>query len=564
VTFGTPTNTSATIDFTTFALWGEKYLNNMSFMSFKIPFPTIDFLPQFNGYDRFTSGYNASFISYLSEVCLALESHNWLNKAYYYIFDEPLVYQYENIIRTVELCRQAAPNLKILLTEPPCPALNHSIDIWVPYTLEYDEAIAQNQIAQGDDSWWYVYAQPKSPFSNFFINEPGFDHRILFWSTFVQNITGFVYWGVDVWQYQDVWKEPMTGEYGNGEGYIFYNPDKSGIPSSSIISGPVSSVRAELIREGIEDFDCFYLLRNLTATVSAFGNPEYNSLLEDSQALLNRLLSFASNLSSYSQSIPEMINLRQSISYQLEDLWNILYKDIIEPSISINSPNPNDLFGTTAPDFDVTINDSSGISTQWYMIDGELFNYMFIGSTGTINQTAWNGKGNGTVIIRFYANDTAGNIAWQEVIVRKDIILPFVDITNPSPDGTQTGGSIISISGIGYGTGSNIVSMYINDTKWGNGSQKPQNDPSGSESGAFVFNNNTYIAPGFYWIKINITDVAGNFNISIRYFEVIIIKDVPTPNPRIPGYNLFILLGVLSVIIIIMERKWKAGAIENI
>jgi hypothetical protein len=332
VTFGNPTNTSATIDFTTFALWAEKYLDNMSFKSFNIPFPRVNFLPQFNGYDRFTSGYNASFISYLSEICSALESHNWLSKAYYYIFDEPLIYEYEDIIRTVELCRQAAPDLKILLTEPPCSALNHSIDIWVPYTLEYDEAIAQNQIAQGDESWWYTYAHPKSPYANLFINEPGFDHRILFWTIFLQNVTGFLYWGVDVWQYQDVWKEPMTVLYGNGDGYIFYNPDKSGIPSGPIISGPVSSVRAELIREGIEDYDCFYLLRNLTATVSALGNPEYTGILQNSQILFNTLSNFATDYSSYSKSIPEMIDLRQSISYQLEILWIILYKDTPAPN----------------------------------------------------------------------------------------------------------------------------------------------------------------------------------------------------------------------------------------
>jgi len=203
-------------------------------------------------------------------------------------------------------------------------------------------------------------------------------------------------------------------------------------------------------------------------------------------------------------------------------------KDIDPPSITINTPNLNDLFGAIAPDFDVTINDSSGISTQWYTIDGGVTNYTFFGSTGTINQSAWNGQGNGTVTIRFYAEDSAGNIAWEEVTVRKDIILPFADITDPAPDGAQVGGSIISISGMANGTGSNIVSMYINDTRWGDGSQKPQTDPSGSPSGGFVFNNNSYIAPGFYWIEINITDAVGNFNTSVRYFEVI-IEDTTAP-----------------------------------
>ncbi|MHA2183236.1 MAG: hypothetical protein ACXAAH_17590 [Promethearchaeota archaeon] len=58
-------------------------------------------------------------------------------------------------------------------------------------------------------------------------------------------------------------------------------------------------------------------------------------------------------------------------------------------------------------------------------------NYTFIGSTGTINQAAWNGEANGTVTIRFYANDSAGNVFWQEITVRKDIISPVITINLP-------------------------------------------------------------------------------------------------------------------------------------
>jgi hypothetical protein len=106
-------------------------------------------------------------------------------------------------------------------------------------------------------------------------------------------------------------------------------------------------------------------------------------------------------------------------------------KDIDDPSITINSPNMNDLFGPTSPDFDVTISDPSGIDTQWYTIDGGTTNFTFSGSNGSIDQTAWEGKSNGTVTIRFYANDSVGNIAWEEVTVRKDSEAPSITINNP-------------------------------------------------------------------------------------------------------------------------------------
>ncbi|MEJ2248441.1 MAG: LamG domain-containing protein [Candidatus Lokiarchaeota archaeon] len=206
----------------------------------------------------------------------------------------------------------------------------------------------------------------------------------------------------------------------------------------------------------------------------------------------------------------------------------IVRKDIEQPSIVINSPIENEFFKTTSPEFDITTSDPGGIDTQWYTIDGGITNFIFAGSIGSINQTAWNGQPDGNVTIRFYANDTMGNIAWQELTVRKDIILPLIEIDNPSPDGAQTGGSVISISGIANGTGSNILSIYINDTRWGDGFLKPQTDPSGSQSGSFIFTNNTYIAPGFYWIKINITDTAGNNISTIRFFEII-VEDISPP-----------------------------------
>jgi len=100
-------------------------------------------------------------------------------------------------------------------------------------------------------------------------------------------------------------------------------------------------------------------------------------------------------------------------------------KDINAPSVVINTPATNDLFGSTAPEFYVTITDPSGLNSSWYTIDAGITNYTIYTNstyiaTGTINAIAWGNEGNGTVTIRFYAKDSAGNINWAEVTVRKD------------------------------------------------------------------------------------------------------------------------------------------------
>ena len=92
-------------------------------------------------------------------------------------------------------------------------------------------------------------------------------------------------------------------------------------------------------------------------------------------------------------------------------------KDINAPSITINSPTANELFGSTAPGFNVTITDPSGVNTMWYTLDGGLTNYTINLLTGILDQDAWVSLEEGFVIIKFSANDTLGNIGYAHVTV---------------------------------------------------------------------------------------------------------------------------------------------------
>ncbi|MHA1912961.1 MAG: hypothetical protein ACW97V_01195 [Promethearchaeota archaeon] len=47
----------------------------------------------------------------------------------------------------------------------------------------------------------------------------------------------------------------------------------------------------------------------------------------------------------------------------------VVRKDSTAPTISINSPNTNDLFGTSAPSYDLTVVDGN-LDSIWYSLDG--------------------------------------------------------------------------------------------------------------------------------------------------------------------------------------------------
>ena len=111
----------------------------------------------------------------------------------------------------------------------------------------------------------------------------------------------------------------------------------------------------------------------------------------------------------------------------------IIWKDIISPNIIINSPNSNELFGINAPNYDLTVSDGN-LDKLWYYLDNgtvKTINTSITQYIWFIDQNRWDEIGNGTVLIRFYANDTLGNEGFAEVLIRKDIIAPIIDIFNP-------------------------------------------------------------------------------------------------------------------------------------
>ena len=208
---------------------------------------------------------------------------------------------------------------------------------------------------------------------------------------------------------------------------------------------------------------------------------------------------------------------------QLNDTESITIKvDNNAPGIAIDSIIPNPSNGITTI---TAINSSSDIdgngirATVSPPTGGDIYldlNYQgsnIWNNTFIVTQT-------GTYYVSINATDLASNTAViGPTAVTGDVTLPNVVITSPT-EGQLVGG-IVSITGTASGTGSNIASIFINNTLWGDGSQAPQTDTAtGNPSGSFSFENNSYVTPGLYWVEVNITDTAGNFNSSVRYFNM--------------------------------------------
>jgi len=313
----------------------------------------------------------------------------------------------------------------------------------------------------------------------------------------------------------------------------------------------------------------------------------------------------------------------------------IVIKDLISPIVSINSPVLNELFGSTPPNFDISITESNP-DLMWYTLDSGAINITFGSLIGTIDQAEWNKQGNGTVTVKFYARDEGGNVGFAEITVRKDINIPLITINTPitddlfGPQPPQYDVSVVepNIDSMWY-TLDNGITMIpfseftgtIDQTEWdkfGDGIVIIRfyvRDKGDNEAYTEVSVNKDLIAPAIiinepefgevfvdisplysitiletslesYWysfddgltnhsiseltgaISQSVWDTLPDGHVTLKFYakdeagnvgqsSVTITKRTtsePLP-PGIPGYDIYLLLGALSVISLIIIRK---------
>jgi len=114
---------------------------------------------------------------------------------------------------------------------------------------------------------------------------------------------------------------------------------------------------------------------------------------------------------------------------RIESQEILVTKDVTAPTITIQSPIGDEVFGINAPNFLIEIIEPY-LDTMWYTVDGGITNITFT-ENGTISQSAWDALAEGNVDIRFYANDTLGRIGYSEVTIKKDVTTPIITINDP-------------------------------------------------------------------------------------------------------------------------------------
>jgi len=313
-----------------FSAWDQamaRAIDHYSFNSFRLRIPGLGggtfhaiSEPSLLGFKEDEPEYPILLESYCRRMQKHLAQKGWLDEAFVYWFDEPSPDQYAFVMNGFEKLKRYSPKIARMLTEQPEPGLEGGPNIWCPVSYHYKHEPAERRRQHGDKFWWYVCTGPKAPYCTLFIDHPGTELRVWLWQTWQRKIEGILVWQTNYWTSsaaypdaenpQNPYEDPMgwrsgystpKGEkrpWGNGDGRFIYPPEAAADahPSEPVLDGPVDSIRWEMLRDGIEDYEYLVILKRLLEAkkdkLTRSQQREYADLLEVPEEITSDMTTF--------------------------------------------------------------------------------------------------------------------------------------------------------------------------------------------------------------------------------------------------------------------------------
>lgn len=215
--------------------------------------------------------YNQAWFTYVGAVETYLTNLGYIDEAYYYFANEPQNQDdYDAVAWYAENLKNAASTLKLAVSEEPKPEIyDHpvstgaKIDIWIAhYGYHWDPAVSLDRLANhNEETWLYWLEGTRLPYFNpFNIDHPGEESKLPGWFFWKHRLRGTAYYSFINWS-TNPWSQPRPNSQ-NGETNILYPPSEANLPIAYGSNGHrfVPSIRLELMRDGLEDYEYFYLL----------------------------------------------------------------------------------------------------------------------------------------------------------------------------------------------------------------------------------------------------------------------------------------------------------------
>jgi hypothetical protein len=225
---------------------------------------------------------------YARQLAAHLRARGWLGRVFDYTYDEPPEDKLDEVRRRAAELRRAVTDVPRLVTRVLDPKLRGSVDIWCPVVNYLDDkagnsnsparAAYDEPLRHGERLWWYqacmshgcniVGGSYFTGWPSYAVDAPAMSHRIFEWLTYRYRVGGELYYDT-VEAYgagKDPWKDQLLFG-GNGDGTLFYPGRARSLGGTHDF--PVESIRLQLIREGLEDYEYLKLYARVAGDKAA-------------------------------------------------------------------------------------------------------------------------------------------------------------------------------------------------------------------------------------------------------------------------------------------------------
>lgn len=336
------------LDFTEFNKAGKRYFDEFHFTGYSLALKGLGhgtFFDRakgvFEGFEQGTAEYNRLMERYLTQIQDNLSQSGWLGREYIYWFDEPGEKDYPFVRETNELIKRYAPKLHTFITEH---IAGHDIsdvtDISCTIWNKLDHSKIRQMNKKGLEHWSYLCTGPKSPWITLFIDHDAVNMRMWLWASYQAQLKGILVWATNWWNsrtaspqgyLQNPWEEAMSytdgygrpygkqDGWGNGDGRFFYplNRDPNN-NTHTYLGKPVPSIRLEMLRDGIEDYEYFVMLDHAVKKASN----KNKAAVREAKQLLTIPPDIYTDEKTYSKNPQDMLNYRKKIAESILRLQN--------------------------------------------------------------------------------------------------------------------------------------------------------------------------------------------------------------------------------------------------
>ena len=224
------------------------------------------------------------------------------------------------------------------------------VDIWCPLFHNFEPGYEQGKYDNETELWFYGAISPRSPYPSYHITNTQINTRMLGWLQGIYDVVGNLYWAVNHYSLGGGGKTGFLDEYYgtdpyhypgfDGEGYLFYPGAKYGI------DGPIPTIRLEAIRDGYEEYELMYDLKEQYAQASQRIGMEFsaNDVIKDIAATLYTGMKVTATEKTFNKAREQLLGFSEFsksgacfVSHKDDGEGNIQYGLYVPDGVTVNT-----------------------------------------------------------------------------------------------------------------------------------------------------------------------------------------------------------------------------------